>query len=85
MEVNAAVCAGPQEVFNRKPKAATEVSDAVLSRIRKALALGLHAGGNPMEKEHAMRRATKLMQEHGLSRDGAFPGFCHYISKTADT
>lgn len=44
------------------------MSDAVLTRIRKALALGLHCGGNPLEKEHAMRRATKLMQQYGLSQ-----------------
>jgi Protein of unknown function (DUF2786) len=54
-----------------------QVSDNVLTRIRKALALGLHAGGSPAEKEHAMRRATKLMQKHGLSQVGA-----HTVSKT---
>jgi hypothetical protein len=47
------------------------VSDAVMQRIRKALALGLHDGGNPMEKQHAMQRATRLMQQHGLSQSGA--------------
>jgi hypothetical protein len=64
-------CAGHQEVFNRKPEAAAAVSEDVLRRIRKALALGLHAAGSPAEKEHAMRRATKLMQQYGLSQAGA--------------
>jgi hypothetical protein len=47
------------------------VSNAVLQRIRKALALGLHAGGNDVEKLHAMQRATRLMQQYGLSQAGA--------------
>lgn len=47
------------------------VSDAVMQRIKKALALGLHPGGSSAEKEHAMRRATKLMMQHGLSAAGA--------------
>ena len=62
---------GHQEVFNRKPEAAAEVSDDVLRRIRKALDLGLHPGGYQCEKDQAMRRATKLMQSYGLSRAGA--------------
>lgn len=41
-----------------------------MSRIKKALALGLHCGGNEAEKKHAMQRATKLLQKHGLTQAG---------------
>ena len=51
------------------PKA--KVNEAILLRIRKALALGLHSGGNELEKQHAMQRATRLMQQYGLSQAGA--------------
>ena len=50
---------------------ATGVTEAVVGRIRKALALGLHQGGNALEKQHAMQRATRLMQQHGVSQAGA--------------
>jgi Protein of unknown function (DUF2786) len=60
-----------QEGTAQKSDAAAQVSDQVLQRIRKALALGLHDGGNADEKKHAMQRATRLMQQHGLSQAGA--------------
>eukprot|EP00892_Ulva_mutabilis_P011138 jgi/Ulvmu1/8397/UM042_0104.1 len=50
-----------------------DVSEAVMSRIKKALALGLHCGGNEAEMKHAMLRATRLLQQHGLSQAGAPP------------
>jgi hypothetical protein len=42
-----------------------------MERIRKALALGLHQGGNSAEKQHAMQRATRLMQQYGVTHAGA--------------
>jgi hypothetical protein len=48
----------------------TAVSEAVMERIRKALALGLHQGGNIAERQHAMQRATRLMQQYGITHAG---------------
>jgi hypothetical protein len=60
---------GEEDLFGCKSKQ-HQVSDDVMARIRKALALGLHPGGTEAEKTHAMRRATKLMQQYGLSQAG---------------
>ena len=48
-----------------------DVGENIMNRIKKALALGLHCGGNDAEKKHAMQRATRLMQQYGLSQAGA--------------
>eukprot|EP00892_Ulva_mutabilis_P011137 jgi/Ulvmu1/8396/UM042_0103.1 len=60
----AEVIADTAEAAETRP----DVSEAVMSRIKKALALGLHCGGNEAEKKHAMQRATRLLQQHGLSQ-----------------
>lgn len=66
---------GAKDIFDSgavQSNAATQkVSEEVLSKIQKALALGLHPGGHEAEKRHAMRRATRLMQQYGLSQAGA--------------
>ena len=70
---------GAKDVFGVAAKQSTtatqKVSEEVLSKIRKALALGLHERGNEREKTHAMKCATRLMQQHGLSHAGAHPAF----------
>ena len=53
-----------------KSENVAKVDDNVLKRIKKAVALGMHSGGNPDEKKHAMQRATRLMAQHGLSQAG---------------
>lgn len=67
---------GSKDIFDgsetQKSSTATQkVSEEVLSKIQKALALGLHPGGHEAEKTHAMKRATRLMQQYGLSQAGA--------------
>ena len=66
---------GAKDIFDsgavQSNTATQKVSEEVLSKIQKALALGLHPGGHEAEKRHAMRRATRLMQQYGLSQAGA--------------
>lgn len=54
----------------KPPANRPDVSENIMVRIKKALALGLHCGGNDVEKKHAMQRATRLLQQHGLSMAG---------------
>lgn len=66
---------GQKDIFERtaaqvSSTATQKVSEEVLSKIQKALALGLHSGGHEAEKTHAMKRATRLMQQYGLSQAG---------------
>lgn len=60
----------------KAPADRPDVSENVMNRIKKALALGLHCGGNEAEKKHAMQRATKLLQQHGLTQAGALTVAC---------
>ncbi|KAF7288687.1 DUF2786 domain-containing protein [Mycena chlorophos] len=46
----------------------SEMGDAVLSRIRKMLALATHEGTGEAEAKAALRKATKLLNEHSVTQ-----------------